>query len=208
MGSIFLGGLLVVVNIAIAWWNCYVVGKSWDVVKHHGSAFERILMWCGAVQSTVGFSIPILIGLAFTSVSFLTAGGMPYMTQEEAQIFMEGIFSLWYLLVIFPILGSGLLIWIHSVREAIKRRDAASIATAAWNTYANVSNFANATGGTGYALGGVGKAFSGGSNRNGKGAGILILIMIAIVALLAGALITAMLIQRYRRQTVQQFAHA
>jgi len=208
MGSLLLGGLLVLVNIAIAWWNCYVVGKSWDVVKHHGSAFERILLWCGAIQSAVGFSIPILIGLAFASVAFMTSGETPAMTQEDAQVFMEGIFSLWYLLVIFPILGSGIIIWVHSVREAINRRDFASIATAGWNTYANISNFVNAGSGIGDALSGIGKAFSGGNSRDNKGVAILLLIMIVVVALLAGALITATLIQRYRRQAVSQLTHA
>ncbi len=208
MGSIFMVGFVVILNVAIAWWNCYVVGRSWDVMKHHGSTFDRVLLWSGAIQSAVGFSIPILIGLAFTSVAFMTSGETPVMTQEEAQVFIEGIFSLWYLFVIFPILGSGLIIWIHSVREAIRRRDFASIATAGWNTYANISNFANATSGIGEALRGVGGALSGGKGRNGKGAALLLLIMIVVVALLAGALLTATLISRYRREAVQQLAHS
>lgn len=105
MGILFIGGLLLL-NVAIAWWNCYVTGRSWDVVKHHGTAFERILLWCGAIQA-----------------------------------------------------GSGI----------------------------------------GDALGGVGQAFSGLKGRDSKGVLFAVLIMIVIVALLAGALITATLIQRYRR---------
>lgn len=198
MGILFIGGLLLL-NVAIAWWNCYVTGRSWDVVKHHGTAFERILLWCGAIQAGIGFSMPILLGLAFVVTTSLTSGEQPMLTQEEAQLFMEGIFSLWYLLIILPLLSTGFIIWVHSVREAIKHRDFASIAVAGWNTYANVSNFANASSGIGDALGGVGQVFSGLKGRDNKGVLIALLIMIVIVALLAGALITATLIQRYRR---------
>lgn len=204
MGIIMVSGLLLL-NVAISWWNCYVVGRSWDIIKHHGSGFEHLVLWSGAIQAAIGFSMPLIIGLSFVSVSFLTAGEEPTLTAEQGEVFLEGIFSLWYLLIIFPILSTGFIIWIHSVREAVKRRDFASIATAGWNTFANIHNFSNAASGIADAFGGIGKVF-----KDLKGNALVIAVLIAIVAvsLLGGIVLTASLIQRYRRAPAVEMASA
>lgn len=208
-GSVVLAVGLLALNVAIAWWNCYVVGSAWDMVKHHGSRWEKVILWSGAIQSTVGFSMPIVLGLAFVSVGLLSSGEQPTLTKEEAAAFMQGVFSLWYLAVIVPVLGSGFAIWVHSIQIAIQRRDFQSIATAAWNTYANVKNFSGAWSGIGDAFKALGNVSPKGSSKDsGKVMIVLLLIMIVVVALLAGALITASLIQRYRRLSVTKMAHA
>ncbi len=52
--------------------------------------------------------MPILIGLTFGSVAFLTSGADPVLSPAEGKEVMQAVFNLWYVAVIFPILGSGL----------------------------------------------------------------------------------------------------
>lgn len=204
MEMLLLIGLLAL-NVAISWWNCYAVGTSWKDVMAMGNWFDKTVLWSGAIQSAVGFSMPILLVLAYGSVAVLTSGQPPYLTPEEGRQFMDGIFSLWYLAVIFPVLGSGLAIWAHSLRVAYQRRDFASIATAGWNSYAQISNTLNAYQHLGGAFNSVGKLFSGAlsSKDSGKDAAkaklAILAIIIVVLAIAAGVIITFTLVRYYMR---------
>ena len=52
----------------------------------------------------------------------------------------ELLFNIGYAIVIFPILGSGMGIWLDSIKEAIKRKDGISIGVAGYNTFAQGYN--------------------------------------------------------------------
>lgn len=153
------------------------------------------------IQSGVGFSMPILLGLTWGAVQFLTAGSEPTITPAEGKELWEAVTNLWYLMVIFPILGSGLAIWAHSLRLAYQQRDFTSLAAAGWNTYAQVSNTISAFDNVGGAFGNVseffGDVFSGDDDAKSK-LGIVALLIVAI-ALVGGFLIAFGLVRHFAR---------
>lgn len=200
MDNNLLSILLLLLNVAISIWNCYAVGTAWKDTMALGTTFDKIVLWSAVIQSGVGFSMPILLMLAYGSVTLLTSGTDPLMTIAQGEQFMQAIFSLWYVAVIFPILGSGFAIWAHSIRAAFQRRDFASIATAGWNSFAQIQNTVSAVNNLGDAIGNVGEFFSGVTSSKGsdsKGKAGLLLILIVIVALAAGFMIAFGLIRYF-----------
>lgn len=198
MEMLLLLGVLIL-NVLISIWNCYAVGTAWKDTMTMGGGFNKLLLWCGIIQSGVGFSMPILLVLAVGAGAFLTTGETPTLTPAEAKEMMQAIFNLWYIAVIFPILGSGLAIWAHSLREAYQRRDFASIATGGWNTYAQIHNTISAVNNLGGAFGNVGeffgKALSG--KGDGKGKLAILVILIVVISLVAGFMIAFGLVRYF-----------
>ena len=204
--------LILTLNIAISIWNCYAVGVAWKDVKAMGSGFDKILLWSGIIQSGVGFSMPILLGLAYGSVAFLTSGESTTLTPDQGQRVLEAIFSLWYIAGIFPILGSGLAIWAHSVRTAYERRDFTSIVAAGWNTFAQIHNTIDAFQNIGGALGNIGELFSGAlesDSDDAKGKIITAVFLIVLIALASGFVIALGLVRYFSRTSESRIeAHA
>ena len=193
------------INVLISIWNCYAVGSAWKDTMAMGGWFNKTILWSAVIQSGVGFSMPILIILAYIAQAILTNGEKPTLTPEEGRQMMQGIFSLWYVAVIFPVLGSGLAIWAHSLREAYRRRDFASMATAGWNTFAQISNTISAANNLGGALGDVGKLFG---DLVGKGDSkskvATLAIAIAILSIVAGFLIAFGLVRYFASKTTSR----
>jgi len=187
-----MGVILLIVNVLISLWNTYAVGTAWKDTMAFGNKFDKALLWSGVIQAGVGFSMPILIGLAYVAVSIATSGDAPKFTPEEGQQLLQGIFSLWYLAVIFPILGSGLAIWLHSLRLAFKRKDFTSIAVLGWNTVAQVSNTISAINNIGKAFGDIKGMFK----FDNKG-GLAAIAVPVVLAALAGGFFVAFALVRY-----------
>lgn len=204
MNELLLVGILAL-NIAISVWNCYAVGTAWKDVMALGSGFEKLLLWCGVIQSGVGFSMPILLILSFGATTYLTAGAEPTLTAAEGAAMMQQVFSLWYVAVIFPVLGSGLAITAHSIRAAWQRRDLASIGVAGWNTFAQISNTVSAANNIGFALEDVGKLFKGaGDSGDSKGKlGAIVLLLVAL-SLAGGFLVAFGLVRKFSRESVSR----
>lgn len=189
--------LLLLLNFGISWWNAYVVGCNWVESRIVGG-WPRFVMWCGAVQSAIGFS----------SVFICIFGGMAYLANWLPSEAVEPLASLWYLLVVFPMLGSGFAITAQGWQSTLREPSLLRVGTSAWNTYAQVHNTVQAFDGIGPALESVGKLFGsifrgGNSSRNDDGkaklgmAIVLLVILIVICALAAGTLLTSYLIKRY-----------
>ena len=196
---LFVGLLLL--NVIIAVWNCYAVGVAWKDTMALGGWFDKLLLWSGIIQSGVGFSMPILLGLTYLATAYLTAGQEPTLTPEEGAALFQSIFSLWYVAIILPILGSGLAIWAHSLRVAYQRRDFASIATAGWNSYAQIHNTVSAVRHLGGALGNVGELFSDALDSKGdsKGKVAILAILLVLLSLVGGFSITFALVRYFAR---------
>ena len=190
---------VLLLNVLISVWNCYAVGSAWKDTMALGDWFNKLVLRSAVIQSGVGFSMPILLVLAFASSAFLTSGAEPTLSPEEAKEMMQAIFSLWYVAVIFPILGSGLAIWAHSLREAYRRRDFASIATAGWNSFAQIHNTVSAVNNLGGALGNVGELFSKalGGKGDGKGKVAILVILLVGISLVAGFMIAFGLVRYF-----------
>lgn len=180
---------IIALNLFISWWNCRACGLVWNEAQRFGG-FMKALVWSGAIQSIVGFSSAFVVLLAFIA----------YATGHLPQLYVQKVFDLWYLLVIFPALGSGLIITIHSLIQAYRERNLASIGTAAWNTLAQVSNMYSAVEGIPRAFDSVGELFSSkGDSDDRKAALVLLLVVLAIAG---GAIVTFALIKHYARRAM------
>ncbi len=202
---------VLLLNVLISVWNCYAVGSAWKDTMVMGGWFNKTVLWSAVIQSGVGFSMPILLVLAYASSVFLTSGAEPMLTPEEAKEMMQAIFSLWYVAVIFPILGSGLAIWAHSLREAYRRRDFASIATAGWNSFAQIHNTVSAVNNIGGALGNVGELFGEALSGKGDGKGkvAILVILLVVISIVAGFMIAFGLVRYFANRAesrIEEFA--
>lgn len=175
---------IILLNLLISWWNCKSCGAVWHEAKKVGG-FMRVLVWCGAIQAAIGFSSVIMLVLAFGAFA---TGHLPPKYAEAA-------ISLWYLLIIIPAIGTGLIITIHSLITAWRERSIANMGVAAWNTFASGMNIYNAASDIPNAFDKVGDLFKGDKDDQK----VALVLLIVIVALAGGAFITAMLIRHYAK---------
>ena len=195
--------VMLVVNVLIAWLNAYTAGTVWHDAKKEGGML-RFMAWSAAILSAIGFSQPILLAVTIGGQSWFAAH--PELGVEHVK-FAKLVVSLWYLLVILPVLSIGLVVTLQSWHEAIKSRNPIDVAVASWNTYAQVKNTLDAVDQLPQAAGAVGDAFGSAFGSLGDGdpdsvpALLLICVVVAVaIALTGGALITMALIQRYSRR--------
>lgn len=188
MASLILIGIILL-NLFISWWNCRTVGAMWAETKLVGG-FMRVLAWCGAVQSVVGFSSVILLVLVF--------GG--YATGHLPKQYADAAVSLWYLLIIVPDIGTGLIITVHSLITAWRERSITNMGVAAWNTFSSGMNIYNAASSVPDAWGKVGDLFSGDKDDQK----VALVLLIVAVALLGGVMLTFALIRHYAKQNPPQ----
>ena len=186
--------VILALNFGISWWNARACGRAWEESKAVGGAV-RFLVWCGAVQSAIGFSSVFLFPLIF-----LAHAAFPdYYTDQ----YVQGTVSLWYLTIIFPALGTGLTITIESWITAYRERSLGNLGRAAYNTFAQAHNMMNAVDSIGPALKSVGSMFSSVATSRGdaKGKvaalGLMIAVLVVATAIAAGIILTAVLIHRY-----------
>lgn len=175
---------IILLNLLISWWNCKSCGAVWHEAKKVGG-FMRVLVWCGAIQAAIGFSSVIVLFLAFGAFA---TGHLPPKYAEAA-------ISLWYLLIIIPAIGTGLIITVQSLVTAWRERSVANMGVAAWNTFASGMNIYNAASDIPNAFDKVGDLFKGDKDDQK----VALVLLIVIVALAGGAFITAMLIRHYAK---------
>lgn len=178
--------LLLALNFGIAWFNCWSVGGIWIESKALGG-FPRVLAWCGAIQSVIGFSCLFVYALAFGLHAFGKLSDHAY----------NAALSLWYLLVIIPCIGSGLIITIQSWIVAFRDRSISNLGVAGYNTFAQAYNMYQAIDGIGDAFGIVGSLFDSDSkDEDDSGAGALVVVVV-LLALFGGVVLTWALIRLY-----------
>jgi len=183
-GSIWILVILLL-NGGVSWWNCYVCGSNWVEARAVGG-FVFVITWCGAVQAAIGFSMVAI----FLEVQVGAATG--YLDTAAA----NALTSLWYIAIIVPALGTGLAISVHSWIVFYRTRSIASLGISAYNTLAEAHNVFRAINTLPAAFGNVLKGVLTGRG-DAKGRVIVVVILLAVVALLAGVLLTAVLIQKY-----------
>jgi hypothetical protein len=180
---------ILLLNLAISFWNARTVGLAWVETKHAGG-WTRFMTWMGAIMSGLGFTWCYLIILVFV------AGALGKLNVKQ----MEVALNLGYLIVIPGFLFSGLMIMIDSWAKAYRERNLGSTAVAGYNTFAQMYNTYHAVNGVGDALKSVLGFFSSDDNGDGDGnnsaAGFLILLLV-IVAIAGGALTTAAIVHHY-----------
>jgi hypothetical protein len=192
---------LLVLNAAISTWNAYACGRYWTESKIIGG-WSRVMTWCGVVMAACGFTWVFLTIFAMVGVS------TGHLSVEQADL----MFKLGYLIIILPILGSGLAIWVDSVAQAVRERSFGSIARAGWNTYAQVHNTWQAASQAPGIFQEVMDAFfsNKGSRRSNdnKGAAGILVVLLVVVALSAGILTTVAIVRWADRRVALQVANA
>jgi hypothetical protein len=186
--------IILALNFAISWWNARTCGRAWVESKAVGGGI-RVLVWCGAIQSAIGFSSVFLFPLIFIANALFP----DYFTADD----LNGALSLWYVTIIFPALGTGLIITIESWIAAYRKHSLANLGVAAYNTFAQIHNTMGAINSLGPAFQAVGKMFTSvlTSRGDAKGKvaiiGVMIAVLVVALALTAGSILTAVLIHRY-----------
>jgi hypothetical protein len=188
-------------NILISWFNAWGCGKTWAETRAAGG-MPHFLNWCGAIMSASGFT------WCYTLLACLLGGGVthtvdgkvvPYLS--EAQI--QAVAGMGYLMVIVPIIGSGLAITVHSWGVFYRRRSFGSGAVAGWNTFAQASNMYHAAQDIPKVWDMLGDFFGGKSKNSSDSNGSKLVILIAGCALLAGILTTYTILTATARATAR-----
>ncbi len=169
-------------NLYISFSNAKNVGLVWCESKAIGG-FIRLLVWCGAIQSAIGFTSVYMV------IFVLVAYQIGYFSSNDMLLFL----NFTYVLIIIPAIGSGLLIMISSWIRLYRERSLASLGLAGWNTFAQFRNMYHAYNAFGPALKSIGKSIPGRNSRN-KNAGVILL---AILVILLGVITTTVIVRRY-----------
>ena len=164
--------LLLAFNTLISCWNAYAAGLGW----RDATGFMRLVVWSALVMSACGFF------QTFAIVGAVVAVASHWITPTQ----LQGMLSLTYLLIIVPVLGSGLIITIHSWRQAMQTRSALDIGVAGYNTLAMGKNVYDAASGVPEAMSGVGKLFAPDSDDDAQA--MIAKLAIGLILFVAGVL--------------------
>lgn len=186
--------LIWILNFIISWANAWGCGKTWNESKANGG-FPHFMNWMGAIMSACGFTWCYLVIACFLGGNIThEVNGKMVTWLSMAQV--QAVANAGYLVIIVPILGSGLAITIHSWGVFWRRRSFGSGAIAGWNTFAQVYNMYNAASAIPGASRGLGK-FWGDSDDKGK----LIVLFLVLFAVLGGIMTTYTILTTTARRT-------
>jgi hypothetical protein len=175
--------LLLIWNFGVSIWNAYAVGSSWARVEANGGTFGKLMLWSGWIMSAIGFTWTYLFIIGYVLYAFGKV-------DQEA---INAMFSLGYLIIVIPALGSGLLITLNSWRIALQERSMGNTAVAMYNTSAQFYNSYRALSAIPEALESTVKFFAeigAESKGNSKSKGQMIIIAAIIFAIVMGILTT------------------
>jgi hypothetical protein len=182
--------LLFIFNFGISWLNAWSVGKMWLESKATGG-FNHFVTWCAAVMSACGFTWCYLFVLAFL------AGSIPYNGHPLlAQKYVNGMLELGYLVIILPIIGSGIGLTINSWQNLRRDRTLGNGAIAGYNTFAQVYNTVQAIEVIPDIFSSLSGIFS--SDDDDKDS-IYLMVTLVIVALVAGMVTTFAIVKSSAR---------
>lgn len=202
MGS-FLLVILLVVNFGISWWNAYAAGKAWYPSLAEGG-WIRLVVWSVAIMSALGFTyVFMFIGGAGAVAWDISAHSGPGQHLWFTEEMINGYASLAYILVWPGIVGSGLVMTIHSWKVARAEGGARNYMVAGYNTFAQAWNVIDGIRFLPDAFGKVGGLFKGDSKNKGS----LVLLMILLVSLVAGILLTRLILLSSARATMQRWGY-
>lgn len=171
-------------NFVISCINAMGCGVTWNETKYVGGT-AHFMNWMGAIMSASGFTwcYTILLAFAGTQINIEAADHtmQPLLTDQ----WVQGLLEIGYLVVIFPIIGSGIAITINSWAAFWRRRTFGNGAVAGWNTFADVYNITHAVSEVPSAFSHLGSLFEGKGDKRG-----VLVIVLAAVALFGGILTT------------------
>lgn len=175
--------LYLVLTLIISTFNAWSCGKGWIDAKLIGG-MARLMEWCGAIMSAIGFTLVYLIVVAYAA----GPDGANWLSPQR----VNQMLSLGYLAILPPLLGTGLAITVQSWAHFWRRRTFGSGAIAAYNTYAQLSNMYNAYMEAPNAWKEVKNFFS--DDDDPADAGSLIAFLCFVIAVAGGIVTTAIII--------------
>jgi hypothetical protein len=183
-------------TFVLSWLNAWGVGKTWTETKATGGP-QHFMSWMGATMAAVGFTwcYTILLGFVGTQIPIEneeTGISAPLLNEQDVSVLLD----LAYVIIIFPLIGSGMAITTHSWGVFWRRRSLSSGVTAGWNTYAQLSNFYSAMDHLPGAFDNISDHFgsSGSSSSSDDHKGTILLVL--VVAAVAGGVLTTVAIIR------------
>lgn len=178
-------------NFVISILNAWICGRSWNETRHE-RGWPHFMNWMGAIMSACGFTWCYTLLMAFiASVVQVEADDHTRHALLDAQ-YVQGMVELGYVVIILPILGSGLAITVESWSYFWRRRTFGSGAVAGYNTAAQIHNMYSAASNLPGVFRHLGKLFGGDGKKDGRA--ILIIVLVA-VAVLGGVLTTYAIIR-------------
>lgn len=188
-------------NAAISAFNAWSVGKVW-LERHEVNWFGKIQIYSGAIMSAAGFIWCILVleveGLLLLRSHPIPGKQLHFVNDLVAKMpaaFPGQVFALGYLVIIIPILGSGLAITAQSWAIAWRRRQFSDIAVAGYNTFAQVYNLVQFINVLPDVLSSVGDLFSGGDDDD-EGGWWIYAVALVFLAIVGGIGLTILIIRR------------
>lgn len=189
--------LLILLNFGLSCLNAWSVGRSWVEARAVGGVV-RFMAWMGAIMAAVGFTWSYLAILAMICNGF----------HLLPPLYIQGMFSLGYLALIIPALGSGLAITIQSWAIFWKNKTIGNGAAASWNTFAQIYNMYEAVQYIPEALTNVKDMFSSDDDDDSKSQLILLAVLLAVGAVAGGILTARAIILHVARNVAQEYATA
>lgn len=190
-----------VVNFTISIANAWGCGRSWNETKAQGG-FLHFMNWCGAIMSACGFT------WCYTLLLALAGGSIPYEHEDHTsaplldEASVRAVVEVGYVVIIGPVIGSGIAITLETWAYAWRRRTFGSSALAGYNTFAQVHNIYEAASVLPGIFDDLGEFFGGGSGSSGGKKddlrGIIVLVLV-VIALFGGILTTAFIIRETSR---------
>lgn len=189
VGVVFV--LVWLLNYGISWWNCRSTGRCWADAQAAGG-WPKFMCVCGWLMGAFGFTwcYTLLLALGAHELGFLNT----YWTTIAIK--------LGYLLLAPEIVLIGLFITVNSWLQAFREKSLLSVGTAAWNTYAQISNTIDLARNFGGFFNDVRGAFAGGGSKSSSdddsdnnGAAVVLVLGLVLVSFAVG-FIQAMLISR------------
>ncbi len=192
--------LLFVVNFAISCFNAWSCGRSWNETKSVGG-LAHFMNWMCATMSASGFTWCYLIVTVFvgTFIPHTQGEGVDAVTVPlVSEAMAKAAFELGYLVIYFPIVGSGLAMTLQSWAYFYRERSFRSGAVAGWNTFAQIYNIGSGFRNVPSAMSGVKSFFK--SDEKGK----LIVALLVAMAAIGGIATTAFIIRATARRVAEQ----
>lgn len=129
--------------------NALTVGSVWRF-KSKLSGWLQFIVWSGRIMAVIGFFMVLLIGVVLVMYKLALFEFIAlfifniHLTHAAVGLLVESIFNLSYLLVVFPVIGLGIGITIHSWINAFREKSFLSGGIAVYNTGATAYNIFNA----------------------------------------------------------------
>ncbi len=184
--------LLVIWNLFVSWYNAWSAGRSWAEAKASGG-MAYFMNWCVAVMSASGFTWCYL-------VIFCAIGGAIPGKYHLPDRYANAIFALGYLMIIIPVIGSGLAITIQSWTYFWKERTWRNGAVTGYNTIAQIYNTYEAVHAIPECLGLLKNVWdTEDSDDAGKQLLFALLVTVAILCLIGGIVTTTVIIRTTAR---------